>query len=354
MARGPTEKQPAAAGGVLQRFPLLLRLLAVLLVVAGVGIYLGLNQREPTVPEIAVTLQVDGGEPILVHTRGAVVADALAAAQVAIGPHDLVEPGPDAPLEGDLVVVVRRAIPVQVRVDGEEHEVWTVADTVRGALQAAGVRIGELDRVTPRLADRLEAGLSIQVTRVVEEFVEEIEMLPFKVVRWAAPELERGQTRVIREGQEGILRKTIRMVYEDGRLAGQSIVASEVERPAVDRVIGEGTRTPALVVQTESGPLRYSEVREMTATAYYPGPRSTGEWADGLTFTGLVARRGVIAVDPTVIPLGTRLYVPGYGEGIAADIGGAIKGNIIDVLFETYEEAIQWGRQTVQVYILEP
>src|SRR5690606_40006949 len=83
------------------------------------------------------------------------------------------------------------------------------------------------------------------------------------------------------------------------------------------------------------------------------GPESTWPFTDGLTATGVVARRGVVAVDPTVIPLGSHLYIPGYGLGIAADVGAAIKGNRIDVLYEDLDDALRWGRKWVKVYILD-
>ena len=107
-------------------------------------------------------------------------------------------------------------------------------------------------------------------------------------------------------------------------------------------------------VRVSRGFRNYREVRSMEATAYYPGPECTGKWAAyGLTFTGKKAGYGIVAVDPTVIPLGSKLYVVGYGYAEAEDIGGLIKGNIIDLCFETYQEALNYGRQRVKVYILE-
>jgi 3D (Asp-Asp-Asp) domain-containing protein len=95
----------------------------------------------------------------------------------------------------------------------------------------------------------------------------------------------------------------------------------------------------------------------MVATAYDPGPASTGKSpghpAYGITASGMRAGHGVVAVDPRVIPLGTRLYIPGYGNAIAGDTGGAIKGQRIDLGFATYNEAIRYGRQTVTVYVLD-
>ena len=86
------------------------------------------------------------------------------------------------------------------------------------------------------------------------------------------------------------------------------------------------------------------------------GPsRSDGTDGDGagITATGLPAVRGIAAVDPDVIPLGTRLFIPGYGEAIAADTGGAIVGNKIDLVMDSYGEAIDFGRQDVTVYVLD-
>jgi len=92
----------------------------------------------------------------------------------------------------------------------------------------------------------------------------------------------------------------------------------------------------------------YAAVMTMEATAYLP---SDGGGA-GITATGIPATYGVAAVDPAVIPLGSRLYIPGYGEAIAADTGGAIYGYRIDLCMESYSEAMNFGRRDVTVYVL--
>jgi 3D (Asp-Asp-Asp) domain-containing protein/peptidoglycan hydrolase CwlO-like protein len=76
---------------------------------------------------------------------------------------------------------------------------------------------------------------------------------------------------------------------------------------------------------------------------------STGYCLRGTTATGIPVGWGVIAVDPSFIPLGTRMFVPGYGEGVAADTGSAVKGAVIDVWFPTCAQALQWGRRTVTI-----
>lgn len=85
------------------------------------------------------------------------------------------------------------------------------------------------------------------------------------------------------------------------------------------------------------------------ATAYSAYDPGNGPY----TASGTPVRHGVIAVDPSFIPIGTRVYIPGYGEAIAEDTGGAIVGNIIDVAFDTHEEAIEFGHQELEIYIIE-
>ena len=101
--------------------------------------------------------------------------------------------------------------------------------------------------------------------------------------------------------------------------------------------------------QPVTDPASMGRAVHVEATAYSP-------MDPGLslhTATGKFLRRGIIAVDPDFIPLGTRVYIPGYGEATADDIGGAISGNRIDIAFDTHEEALSFGRQSIDIYILD-
>ena len=102
-------------------------------------------------------------------------------------------------------------------------------------------------------------------------------------------------------------------------------------------------------VETAHGNLRFTECLVMEASAYLPTDGSE----EGITATGVPARYGIVAVDPDVIPLGTRLYIPGYGIALAADTGGMIEGDMIDLCMEDYDDCIQFGRRDIDVYILE-
>lgn len=115
-----------------------------------------------------------------------------------------------------------------------------------------------------------------------------------------------------------------------------------------DGIVGQ--ETFRFLNRTESeGSSRYSRSLTMSASAYTAYDDGNSHY----TYGGNLVRKGLVAVDPSVIPLGTRLFIPGYGYAVADDIGGAIKGNKIDLAFDNRSEALQFGRQTVTVYIVE-
>jgi len=113
--------------------------------------------------------------------------------------------------------------------------------------------------------------------------------------------------------------------------------------------------TPQAVVNNNSltkAPQNWSKVLDLTATAYGPGTKDNGKW-DNLTYVGTTVRKGVVAVDPKVIPMGTKLWIEGYGEAIAEDQGSAIKGNRVDLAFNSRQEALDYGIKNVKAYVLK-
>ncbi len=280
-----------------------------------------------------------------VTTAARTVAELLAERGVAVGPFDLVVPSVEAPLQDGMRVTVFRAVPVMVTADGVTREVPVVGRTVADALARAGVSLGERDRVTPGLWEEIRSGDHVRVVRVREETVVRRQAVPHRTVNRLVPAYVPHPPKVLQEGQDGLVEHVYRLVYEDGRLVRKEKVSTRVVRQARPRVVrvgrgyvpsrGELARRPSLVV---------------LATAYAP---HHGRGVDGVTATGLPARRGVVAVDPRVIPLGSVVYVEGYGVALAADTGGAVRGNRVDLCFDTPREAYRWGRRTVRVYILQ-
>lgn len=135
-------------------------------------------------------------------------------------------------------------------------------------------------------------------------------------------------------------------VFGSGTLSAVKAFQKSAGLPA-DGVIGK--ETLLFLERANAAPSRYNRTLTMTATAYTAYDDGNGNY----TYRGNFLRKGLVAVDPTVIPLGTRLYIEGYGYAIADDIGGAIKGNKIDLAYENRQDALQFGRQKVTVYVID-
>jgi len=123
-------------------------------------------------------------------------------------------------------------------------------------------------------------------------------------------------------------------------------------RQALGMAEAVASNSGSTVSRSGSTTPRGSGTLTMVATGYDSSWESNYPYYGQPSYIGLPLARGIIAVDPNVIPMGTRLYIEGYGEGIAADQGGAIKGNRIDLYFESRQEALDWGMKTVKVTIL--
>jgi len=231
---------------------------------------------------------------------------------------------------------------VTIIADGRERSASAEPVTVAELLAAAGIALGESDRVEPALDQIVSPGGVVRVTRVeFERVTREIE-IPVQT-------LERYDRRVrhpitVFEGSPGRARALMEVWTRDGQETARTVISQQILRRMRPRIVVRGPTTL---------PSRGGEVLYMEATGYDPGPRSCGRYASGHTAIGLHAGKGVVAVDPRVIPLGTRLYVEGYGECVAGDVGSAIKGRRIDLGFDTYRQALTWGRRPVKVTILE-
>jgi 3D (Asp-Asp-Asp) domain-containing protein len=236
---------------------------------------------------------------------------------------------------------------VTVLVDGGVIGLSTSAATVDELLGSLGVQLDPLDRTTPALDQPVADGLEVRVTRVACRKVVEEGALPSRTVVLADPEMPAGYTKILAHGTDGLVRRVWRVWEKDGVETSRGVVSEAVLQKATETVVLRGTYG----APTRGGNWRRPLI--MTATAYDPGPRSCGKYADGRTATGAKAEKGVVAVDDRVIPMGSRLYIPGYGFAVAADRGSAIKGKRIDLCYATYWEARQFGRKKIKVYLLD-
>jgi 3D (Asp-Asp-Asp) domain-containing protein len=161
-----------------------------------------------------------------------------------------------------------------------------------------------------------------------------------------------GHTKVIAPGSAGVIEVRVVYAQRDGGPVHRTVIASTVTRVPKSRIVAEGIGGTPLTSFEEHSLARMAYMArsaiEMLATAYTADCAGCG----GMTAIGRRAGKGIVAVDPRVIPLGTHLYIPGYGIAVAGDTGGDIVGNRIDLGFDSWREAMSFGRRDVKVYRL--
>ncbi len=238
---------------------------------------------------------------------------------------------------------------VTIEADGAQRQVRTAQTTVGATLKEAGIEVGPKDEVFPAVNLRPFNGMKIKVVRVREVIESVTEPIAFEAVKTFTKSLRPGQVKETQAGVRGEKLVHYRVRYEDGKQVSRIPISSIVTRKPINRVVSIGSRGH----YTSRGEFRTRRVLSMIATAYDPSPRSCGGSADGRTACGLRAGYGVVAVDPKVIPLGSKLYIEGYGYAIAGDRGRSIIGNRIDLGFNSYYEAMRFGRKRVIVHVLQ-
>ncbi|MDA8336793.1 MAG: 3D domain-containing protein [Peptococcaceae bacterium] len=287
-----------------------------------------------------VTLVVHG-QAVTLRTYQRTVGDLLAVRNIRLARQDRVMPAEDSPIYRGEVIRVSEAVPVTIRLDGKEVlNRMTARETVAGVLKENGISLGPNDLVQPRPTTQVAAGMLIRVDRMTSGTEVANVPLPFSTRQENSPDLFRGIERILRLGRPGLEHQVWEVSFRNGVPVKKTLVASRVVRPPEDRIIQVGALGE---VSRGGNAIRFSRAIEMRATAYTGG---------GYTATGTVARPGTVAVDPRVIPLGSRLYIEGYGYGTALDTGGAIYGDRIDLYFDTNREVNDWGVRYVRVFVL--
>ena len=180
-----------------------------------------------------------------------------------------------------------------------------------------------------------------------EKLQEETEVITKKIVYQDDPETEAGEEKVLEEGEDGKKIKIIKITYyKDGDEYNREIISAETTPPK-DKKILRGTKIVWKTLATGDGEIKYWKKMRVYATHYDQHCPGCNEW----TAIGMRAGKGVIAVDPKVIPMRSRVYIPGYGQAVAGDTGGAIKGNIIDLGFDDARTS-GWSAKFVDIYLL--
>ncbi|MFJ7738638.1 ubiquitin-like domain-containing protein [Lysinibacillus sp. NPDC097287] len=297
-----------------------------------------------------ITISVDGNQS-KVWTTESLVKNILKEANIEVSEHDEVAQGLDAKVGADNKIDIQRAFQVTL-VDGrEKRQVWSTSTTVANFLKQQGIQLNELDRVENNLEEVITPESKIAVVRV-EKVIDVVEdSLDFAIEKKKDSSLPKGKEKVITRGGKGLVSRTYEVLKENGEVVAKNLQSEKVIKEPTKQVVAVGTKNVVATVSRGSEPASGKEFY-VTATAYTP----YCDGCSGTSATGINLRANsglkVIAVDPSVIKLGSKVWVEGYGTAIAGDTGGAIKGNKIDILVQSDAQARQWGRKKVRIKVL--
>lgn len=296
-----------------------------------------------------ITLSLNG-DVKKVTSYKSTVKDVLEQNNIRIEPKDKVEPSVDTKVKDGQEIYIKRAVGLEVLVDGKSLKIKSAENSVKDMLKSEGVKLGDLDKVKPLKEEAIKADMKVVVTRVSTQQITEAKPIDFETVIQKDDTMGSDEKQVVQQGVAGSKEVVSNVTYEEGKEVSRNIISEVVKSEPVKAVIKEGTL--GIINVNRGSRTVYKSKINAKATAY------TDDLSFGITASGTRTKRDVngyssIAVDPRVIPLGTKLYVPGYGYGIAEDTGGAIKGNRVDLFFTSETECDNWGVRPVDVYVLK-
>ncbi|QUL55065.1 DUF348 domain-containing protein [Paenibacillus tritici] len=325
-----------------------------------------------------IILVIDGQVQTL-ETRETLLGDVLAKKQISLQAHDELSIGLGDEIKDGDRVVINTAQKFALTVDGKTQTLFTTEDTIGQAIGKLGISLEGLDKIYPSLDTAVSADMEIKIVRINKQVVQRTTNLPFRVIKTADPSLTKGTVRVAQAGKPGVMIQHIEKTYQDGELASMRMIGKKVQTITKDKVIAVGTKPlpkPVVVaaIQT-SKPKATSKstkvsaktsnvtskagvdfqykrmIKNVSMTAYSSQEPGIGT----RTASGTRVTEGrTIAVDPNVIPIGWWVYIEGLGFRRAEDTGGAIKGNKVDVYYDSLNHARNFGRKSRTLYVIGP
>ena len=299
------------------------------------------------------------------------VADAIKAAGLTISKSDSVSLSQNTQLEPDMEITIARFFTINVNLRGEKLSKEVPAGTVADALAYLDIKIDNDDVVNVNLSTEVSEDMNIKIDKVTYKEIEKTEKVAYNTVYKDTDDMYVGESSVETQGADGERTITIKEKYINGKLESSKETKNEITTQPIDEVILNGTKEYVSQVYTNSGyvsaneteniltdvngnQVHYTNVLTGSGTAYYAP-------VGALTSTGRLARYGVVAVDPDIIPYGSILYIVSndgevvYGYAVAGDTGGALWAGtaIVDLYYNTYDECCQFGRRDVTIYVLD-
>lgn len=249
-------------------------------------------------------------------------------------------------------------------VKGKETEISTLKSNVEDVLAEQNVKYDENDIISIPLDQKISDGDKIEVIDVTEKTVKEDKEVPFEVSVVEDKNLLKGNTKVEVEGQPGSNELLYKVTYHNGKQVEKKFIEETVVTKPVDKIIKKGSKVELQVASSRGESTRVNHTSYSNNSSKVNSSSSnsnrkhisvvaTAYTGHSITSTGTTPKWGTIAVDPSVIPYGTKVYIPQFGKTfIAEDCGSAIKGNKIDIYMNDEVSVKNWGRKTIDIYIV--
>ena len=232
-------------------------------------------------------------------------------------------------------------------VDGQEIEVNSCQPDVQGVLDENKIEYDSNYVISEDLDASLEDGMEIEVKQIEKKTIRETEEIPYDTIIKKDKSLLQGKTKVSQKGKKGTKELVYEVVYEDGQPISKILLEENIITKVKNKIIKKGTKEKKKTESKKKSTSKNSLGKKITVSA-------TAYSGDGITATGTVPRWGTIAVDPTIIPYGTKVYIPQFDKYfIAEDCGGGIRGNKIDIFMNSESQCNNWGKRTIDIYIVE-
>jgi len=268
--------------------------------------------------------------------------------------------------DGVSEITVQREQEVYIDYCGQKMVVNSYGESLRALLSRIGIQTYGSYTVSEDLDTMTYDGMQVQVGNMVQSEETYTVEIPYETIYCSDPSLAEGEEMVLVTGESGQLLRKAQVVYMDAQEQSRIILEETVLEQPVNQIVAVGTGThmgeeldmpligDGVIVLPTGEVLTYTEAEDFMATAY----THTDAGCDTVTATGTTVRRGTVAVDPDVIPYGTRMFIITddgsyiYGIATAEDCGGGVKGNHVDLYFENTDECFAFGVRNCTIYFL--
>lgn len=316
-----------------------------------VGTNKNFNMSFDVIKANTITINNCGEEQTISLAKGT-VEEALNRTGITLAENQSVTPSLNTVITGDMNIYVYNSKNIKLTTNGTEMTVKAPEGTVENALNILGYEITDDDILNVDKNAQIEDDMKITLKKVTYVDEKSTKKISYKTVEKDSDDIMTGESEVSQKGVDGEKEVTKRCKYIDGKYDSTKVIDEKVTKEPVDKIVLNGTKR-GTTTDSSGAPVSYSYMVSGSGTAYTAAPGA-------LTATGVPVYEGGVAVNPAIIPYGSKLYIEAadgshvYGYATAVDTGGALMDGsaIVDLFYFSYDDCVSFGRRDVNVYVL--